>query len=523
MCNQNNLQRIIQQRTGDGKIIADFLFDTVQGKTPDVKTCHRMEAMKYIVRLGSADQPDKEDTQFWGLIPTPEELATTRHSRAEPAPSEGRGGNPVGQTEGGINTPSPSTGEGRDGGENPAHPVSYLDILNFNLAQLVRSETAEGHTIAEFLYQVMTGRDKPFTPDKLRIKPSDRMAASREILRRGYGHFGRRRKLIDDAEDTNDYDTLHTDLAKRLRQYGEQGSHAILFLHDVMRNAYPEEEYTMRHRVSAAQELLRRGWDTNYDRIKQEHLLAYWRDQQDARLSVGQKKQLAGLHAYADEYQTYDTTDYEAVSKELREQEEQEESSTTTPLPPQGEGWEGGNSPAQSPLNEDEATPTRHSREEPTPSEGKNSTTLNRHSRAACPRPRSGSGNPEGRSKGGINTPSPLTGEGRDGGENPTNPVIPTKNSQPTTQYSQLNTDDSPDCYYEPLSPEDQAIFDYQTLIDSGEYKEGEIEIQPPTEAAHQEYAATLEWMRQAAAAEGIPLLPNPLSGTLTHPNIRSP
>ena len=133
----------------------------------------------------------------------------------------------------------------------------------------------------------------------------------------------------------------------------------------------------------------------------------------------------------------------------------------------------------------------------------------------------------------GINTPSPSTGEGRDGGENPTNPVNPvspaensqlkTQYSQPTTQHSQLNTDDSPDCYYEPLSPEDQALFDYQTLIETGEYKEGEIEIQPPTEAAHQEYAATLKWIRQAAKAEGIRLLPNPLSGTLKHPNIRSP
>ena len=528
MCKKNNLQRHIAKFTNNGEDIARFLAETVRGETPGVKACHRMEAMKYILRLNSTDQPDseyREDDKFWGLIPTPEELATKK------------------------NTPSPSTGEGRDGGDTTVHTQpakepadaqdrptenselttqdsqpTYLDILNFNLAQLVRSETAEGHTIAEFLYQVMTGRDKAFTPNKLKIKPSDRMAASREILRRGYGHFGRRRKLIDDAEETNDYDTLHSDLAKRLRQYGEQGSHAILFLHDVMRNAYPEEEYTMRHRVSAAQELLRRGWDTNYDRIKQEHLLAYWRDQQDARLSVGQKKQLAGLHAYADEYQTYDTTDYNSIAQELRQAEDNEDSAATKSLPPRrGKVRMGVNTPAQSESNEDEATSTRHSREEPAPSAGKNSTTPNRHSREACPRPRSGSGNPVGKGGDGINTPSPSTGEGRDGGENPTNPVIPTKNSQPTTQYSQLNTDDSPDCYYEPLSPEDQAIFDYQTLIETGEYKKGELEIQPPTEAAHQEYAATLKWMRQAATAEGIPLLPNPLSGALKRPTARSP
>ena len=470
MCDQNSLQRHIRRLTNNGEVVARFLTETVQGKTPGAKACHQVKAMEYLVRFGLTDQPDqqqeedRQEDKFCGLIPTPEELATKQ------------------------NTPSPSTGEGRDGDDTTVHTqpakepaaaqdrstqnselatdnssVTYLDILNYELAQLVRKETGEGHTIAEFYYHVMTGRDEPFTPKKLRIKPADRMTAAMEILRRGHGHFGRRRRLVDDAEETNDYDTLHTDLAKRLRQYGERGADAIRFLHEVMTNAYPEEEFTMRHRVSAAQELSRRGWDTNYDRIKMEHLMDYWRDQQDARLSVGQKKHLAGLHTYADEYDTYDDKgikDYQSIAKELHEQQDRESEEY------------------------------------------------------------------ERQRKGDINTPSPSTGEGRDGGENPihpVNPVSPTDNSQPATQNSELNTDNSPDCYYEPLSPEDQAIFDYQTLIESGEYKEGEIEIQPPSEAAHQEYQATLKWMRQAAAEEGIPLLPNPLSGTLKRPTARSP
>ena len=103
------------------------------------------------------------------------------------------------------------------------------------------------------------------------------------------------------------------------------------------------------------------------------------------------------------------------------------------------------------------------------------------------------------------------------------NSKLTTQNLRLDTQNSELNTEDSPDCYYEPLSPEDQAIFDHQTLIETGEYKEGEIEIQPPSEAARLAHAATLKWMRQAAAEEGIPLLPNPLSGTLHHPTARSP
>ena len=440
MCNQNTLQQKIAELTNDGDVILRFLTETVQAKTPGVKIHHQLEASRQLTRLANL-------------------------------------------------TPSPSTGEGRDGGDTlvrtqPANepadaqdiptdnsilntdnsPVTYLDILNYNLAQLIRSETAEGHTITEFLLETVTGRDSAFTPNKYKIKPDDRMAAAREVINRGFGRFGRRRKLIDDAEEANDYDTLHTDLAKRLRQYSEQGSQAILFLLDVMRNDFPEEQYTRRHRVSAAQELLRRGWDTNYDRIKMEHLMDYWRDQQDAVLSVGQKKHLAGLHTYADEYDTYDDKgikDYESIAKELHEQQDRESEEY------------------------------------------------------------------ERQRNGGINTLSPSTGEGRDGGEksplSPPSMSIPTQEDKNTYNYTKTDPDPEQDCYYEPLSPEDQAIFDYQTLIETGEYKEGEIEIQPPSEAAHHEYAATLKWMRQAAAEEGIPLLPNPLSGTLKRPTARSP
>ena len=71
---------------------------------------------------------------------------------------------------------------------------------------------------------------------------------------------------------SNAYDTLHTDLAKRMREYSERGTDTIRFLLEVMSDPNPEEEFTVHHRMSAAQELLRRGWDTNYDNIKPEHL-----------------------------------------------------------------------------------------------------------------------------------------------------------------------------------------------------------------------------------------------------------
>ena len=159
-------------------------------------------------------------------------------------------------------------------------PVTHLDIINYQIAHLIRHETAEGHTLVEFLIHIMTGKDRPFTPKKFRIKPADRMAAARELLRRGFGDLGSRRKPSDSTDEANAYDTLHTDLAKRMREYSERGTDTVRFLLEVMSDPDPDLEFTIHHRMSAAQELLRRGWDTNYDNIKPKHLQAYWHDKE---------------------------------------------------------------------------------------------------------------------------------------------------------------------------------------------------------------------------------------------------
>ena len=266
-----------------------------------------MEAAKHLIKYGFPDA-DCETT-------------STRLSRA--------GGNPEGQGED-TKTPSPSTGEGWDGGEissASSAPITHLDIINYQIAHLIRHETAEGHTLVEFLIHIMTGKDRPFTPRKFRIKPADRMAAARELLRRGFGDLGSRRRKSDSTDETNAYDTLHTDLAQRMREYSERGTDTVRFLLEVMSDPDPDLEFTIHHRMSAAQELLRRGWDTNHDNIKPEHLQAYWRDKDSTRLSIGQKKTQAGLSTTIDDYDNYDDTDYEAIAKEIREEEDRDDNS----------------------------------------------------------------------------------------------------------------------------------------------------------------------------------------------------
>ena len=417
------------------------------------------------------------------------------------------------------NTPSPSTGEGWDGGDDSLNPVTHLDILNYDIAHLIRQETAEGHTIAEFLSHVMTRRDQPFTPKKLRIRHVDRMAAAKEILRRGHGHFGRRRKLVvdDHDEETNDYDTLHTDLAKRMREYNEHGTEAIRFLLDVMNDTSldPEEGYTWHHKMSAAHEIIRRGWDTNYDKITPEMLQAYWQDQQSTRLSVGQKKQLAGLPTFLDEYDHYDNEDYEAIARELRDQEDREEAADfkaastpgKSPLSPRERVRVRGNAPASSPPQNNEAIANRHSYESRNPAgQGAGTETTNPFVLSPV------LSQSKGLSK---DAPANSPDNTEDNTSSPSS--MPTPTDDETTFIDDL------DCYYEPLTPEDQAIFNYQSLIESGEFEEGEIIFVPPSEAAHRDYAIALKQIKEAAASEGIPLLPNPLAGTLKMPTIRSP
>ena len=289
MCLPTKLQQNIIDRTREGDTIAAFLVSTMQGETQGVKVNHRLEAAKHLIRYGFPDDA-RHQNQF-----------DLNESKVENTSKT---------------TPSPSIEKGWDECDNPVHPVSYLDILNYQISHLIRHETAEGHTIVNFLVDTMTGRDRPFTPKKFCIKPADRMAAARELLRRGFGELGSRRKQSDITDEANAYDTLHTDLAKRMREYSERGTDTIRFLLELMSDPDPDKEFTVHHRMYAAQELLRRGWDTNYDAVKPEHLQDYWQDKESPRLSIGQKKTQAGHSTTIDDYDNYDDTDYPESTEE---------------------------------------------------------------------------------------------------------------------------------------------------------------------------------------------------------------
>ena len=516
MCIPIKLQQNIISFTKDGEHIARFLTETMRGKTPGVKVCHRMEAAKHLIRYGF---PDAEC-----------ETTPTRLSRA--------GGNPAGQC--GDETPvqsplSPGERARVRGNEidNPPQPVTHLDILNYQIAHLIRHETAEGHTIVNFLVDTMTGRDRPFTPKKFRIKPADRMAAARELLRRGFGELGSRRKQSDITDEANAYDTLHTDLAKRMREYSERGTDTVRFLLEVMSDPDPDQEFTIHHRMSAAQELLRRGWDTNYDAIKSEHLQAYWHDKESPRLSIGQKKTQAGLSTTIDDYDNYDDTDYEAIAKEIRGEEDRDDNSKPLrfqeTVPSSRHSSESRNledhqaaSPAtepplpqgDEPAPASESLPPRRGKvrmgvkspaQSPFPNKA---ATVNEHDKAIIKEFR------EAMDRGDERAALRAQAKYR---------RIDVKPERNIYDYGPNDPDPTVDYYFEPLNPEEQAKFDQEDrrehgLTDNEPATNGSANSPSPKAATD-----SLAPIKQAAALHGTPILPNPLAAKFRAPTIRSP
>ena len=214
----------------------------MEGETNGVKVHHRLDAAKQLIKYGFSE----DDSDFWGLIPTPEELAS-RSRDMEPRR------------------------------ELPKRKVTYLDILNFDIARQIRDETDDGQLMIEFLVKVMHGQQRPFIDKKQRIKPADRMAAAKELLNRGFGSFSSSRSRLSEKKD--DFGTIHGDISQRIRQHTEYDSDITRFLLDVMAGQLHDDGFTMSHRVGAAKELLRRAYDINFDGVTWEQVEGYWRAQ----------------------------------------------------------------------------------------------------------------------------------------------------------------------------------------------------------------------------------------------------
>ena len=267
MCIQNALQQHILDITNDGKDIAYFFYATMQGRTPNAKFHHQMEAAKQLRKLGLPTTPS---TSSQLVIPAQVGIQRDRDGgessvRPEPRPELVEG--PVeGYTE--DEQPTDSCELITDNSQL----ITESDIINYDIAHLIREETGDGYFIADFLARVMRGAAGQGRP----VSDADRLRAAMELMNRGLGRFGdtRDRRISSSQEEL-----IHSGLSRYIRERTDNGLHAARFLLDVASGQ--EQSFSMHQRVVATRELVRRGWDTNYDAITPEDVAAY-RERQDA-------------------------------------------------------------------------------------------------------------------------------------------------------------------------------------------------------------------------------------------------
>ena len=334
----------IKSLTNDGHTVAQFLVNTMEGETDGVKVHHRLDAAKQLIKYGFSE----DDSDFWGLIPTPEELAS-RSRDMEPRR------------------------------ELPKRKVTYLDILNFDIARQIRDETDDGHLMIEFLVKVMHGQQRPFIDKKQRIKPADRMAAAKELLNRGFGNFSSSRSHLSEKKD--DYDTIHGDISQRIRQHTEYGSDITRFLLDVMAGQLHDDGFTMSHRVGAAKELLRRAYDINFDGVTWEQVEGYWRAQRPIGWNEEDERTLQaelagsnpplplvegrseGAKTPAPSASSPAMTEEPATLKAGDKSASKDENADNKPPLPEGEGWGEGEAPLHPNISQNKNAPnSRRSR-----------------------------------------------------------------------------------------------------------------------------------------------------------------
>ena len=267
MCIENTLQQHILNITNGGKDIADFLYATMQGRNSRAQVHHQMEAAKHLTKLALTY------------------CETVRPELVE-GPAERHDGNTAHEPyHSSFLRKQESTLETADTAEtqdnNPTHPINPVtdtDIINYEIARLIREETNDGYAIAEFLTRIMHGSSPGELAYSLRdrvISPADRMAAAKELLNRGFGRLGQTRR----AARQDDSDLVRSGLARYIRERTDHGLEAARLLLDAASGE--DDSFSMRQRVAATRELIRRGWDTNYEAVTPADIVAYY-ERQDA-------------------------------------------------------------------------------------------------------------------------------------------------------------------------------------------------------------------------------------------------
>ena len=243
MCIQDNIQSKIAQLTQNGDTIAIFLADTLQGSTdPTVKICHRMDAAKLLTKYGFPQQTNNN------IVPFNPKEDDVQYESSPP----------------------------------PMSAPTLRDIVAYPVARYIRNRTDDGEILVHALCQIMNGgeyRQAPFTGEPQQtVKPRERLAAAKELLRRAFGEAAAPRRASQNPiypDRPVSPNSLTADLAKLIRERTNNGIEAAELMIRIAENDDDEGDWLPAHRLSAAKELLHRAYDLNYDAVTWEHLDAY--------------------------------------------------------------------------------------------------------------------------------------------------------------------------------------------------------------------------------------------------------
>ena len=216
-----SLADIVREETDDGRVIVRFLIDVMQGQLENSKPCHRLDAARQLLTLGFHPAQSFIDANTHAS-PTRKNSAPSALSAVNPSP------------------------------------------LHQELAAIIREETDNGRTTVRFLVDVMQGQLE-------NSKPCHRLDAARQLLTLGFHpaqsfidantHASPTRKnSAPSALSAVNPSPLHQELAAIIREETDNGRTTVRFLVDVMQGTMPD--FKPHHRLSAAKELLRRGFDT---------------------------------------------------------------------------------------------------------------------------------------------------------------------------------------------------------------------------------------------------------------------
>ena len=255
----------VHRATGDGDLLIDSLVDFVNGDIPGARACHIHSANVELAVMG-------------GYLPQDYPGAA---SRIHPASA--------------------------DGERKPRNPkVTTKQLLNKPVGEYIRDDTDDGAILIDFLAQMVDPPPNPNIFSKEEVLPSDRLAAAKELLRRGYGSRNPRYYYGSSAFEEQELNSIPA----RLSRERMNGFELATFLLEVVRNQRVDvrnrpikKTFTFSERIWSAKYLLYMAFDIPWEHVTHEATNEYLRqlEEQERGDLLRRAKRYTGRNAITPE------------------------------------------------------------------------------------------------------------------------------------------------------------------------------------------------------------------------------